>query len=133
MVLFAAFPHRLEYPAHLLAGMGVAGAGASGLWSVRWARRRPGLRATVVGGVVLVAALVADLTVTGPFDVLDVANTAMGGLLGVAAVVPAVDGSRAATRPRVWLGICGLVVMAAGLLLRYVVQDSLKNEWWFGS
>jgi hypothetical protein len=134
LVLFAAFPHRLEYPAHVLAGFGLAGVGTV----VVRRRRGPGsdgsvLRlgeAAIVVAFAAIVGILADLTLTGPFDVLDVANTLMGSLLGVAAVAAAVP-DRVAARPRP-LAIAGVVLIAAGLVLRYPVQDTVKHWWWFG-
>lgn len=134
LVLFAAFPHRLEYPAHVLAGFGLAGIGTVVV------RRRRGdgevgavLRsseAAVVLGFVAVAGIVSDLTLTGPFDVLDVANTVMGGLLGIAAIAGAApDRADASGRP---LAVAGVLLVVVGLLLRYPVQETVKHWWWFG-
>ena len=144
LVLFAVFPHRLEYPAHVLAGMGLGGLGAAGLWSTRWPRvgrppsqadldRRTTFRTAVIAVTVLAAGVVSDLTLTGPFDVLDVANTTMGGLLGVAAVVPVLAGSRSARGARTGLAVTGVVLVLVGLTMRYPVQETVKHWWWFGS
>lgn len=107
LVMVAAFPHRLEYVAHVLAGFGLAAlglalaeSGAPGRVGDRFARfdrvggrvpelLAPGGRAGVAMGLVVAGALVWELTLGGPLDVLDAANTVMGGLLGVAAVLGA--------------------------------------------
>lgn len=144
VVLFAVFPHRLEYPAHVLAGMGLGVLGAAGLWSTRWPRvgrppsqadldRRTATRTAVIAVMVLAAGMVSDLTLTGPFDVLDVANTTMGGLLGIAAVVPALTVSRATQAARTGLAVTGVVLVLVGLAVRYPVQETVKHWWWFGS
>lgn len=144
LVLFAVFPHRLEYPAHVLAGMGLGGLSAAGIWSTRWPRvgrppsqadldRRAAIRIAVIALTVLAAGVVSDLSVTGPFDVLDVANTTMGGLLGVAAVVPVLAGSRSARGARTGLAVTGVVLVLVGLAVRYPVQETVKHWWWFGS
>ena len=107
LVMVAAFPHRLEYVAHVLAGFGLAAlglalaeSGAPGRVGDRFARfdrvggrvpelLAPGGRAGVAMGLVVAGALVWELTLGGPLDVLDAANTVMGGLLGVAAILGA--------------------------------------------
>jgi hypothetical protein len=126
LVLFAAFPHRLEYAAHLLAGMGLAGAWAALLRS----RLASPVAPFVLAAAVAVAGVAADLTLTGPLNVLDVANTAMGGLLGAAAVsAPPAEGADSLDRPLV---VAGVLLVAAGFLLRYPVQDVAEQWWWFG-
>jgi len=104
LVMVAAFPHRLEYVAHVLAGFGLAALGlalaesaAPGWVGDRFVRAggrvpkslAPGGRAGVAMGLVVAGALVWELTLGGPLDVLDAANTIMGGLLGTAAILGA--------------------------------------------
>lgn len=134
LVLFAAFPHRLEYPAHVLAGFGVA---AIATVAVRrlWCDHTSGSvvrswEAAAVLGVVAVAGVVSDLTVTGPFDVLDVANTVMGGLLSMAVVAGAA--SDHADTPAWPLVVAGVVLVVVGFLVRYPAQDTMEHVWWFG-
>lgn len=100
-VAVACFPYRLDYAAHLLGGLGLAGLGWAGTgeggvvgpWD-------PARRVWVVGVVVVVAAVVSEYTVSGPPDLLDVANTVMGALVGLAALVGAtLDEARAQSTP----------------------------------
>jgi hypothetical protein len=77
---------------------------------------------------VVVVALVVELVQGPAIDVLDVANTLLGGVLGAAAVA----GSPRAARP--WmLAALGLGLVLAGVLLRYPVQATVKHWWWVGS
>lgn len=124
---FVCFPRRLEYPAHLLGGMGVAGVGFALL---PWAARR--LLAVEVRGLgalllVAVATLVTELTVTGPADLMDGVTTILGGTLGVAAVTgaPRLGGSRR-------LAVSGAALVMVGLVIRYPLQGMAKHWWWFG-
>ena len=178
LVMVAAFPHRLEYVAHVLAGFGLAAlglalaeSGAPGRVGDRFARfdrvggrvpelLAPGGRAGVAMGLVVAGALVWELTLGGPLDVLDAANTVMGGLLGVAAILGAcadlavapragADGDSGVTGdpPAVGdrepgrepgqvdsrgLALAGVALVVVGLVLRYPVQHELKTLWWFG-
>jgi len=170
LVMVAAFPHRLEYVAHVLAGFGLAALGLALAESGAPSRvgdrlggvggrvstpLAPGGRAGVAMGLVVVGALVWELTLGGPLDVLDAANTAMGGLLGVAAILGAgadptfsdaisdvagehadvvdVEPARVAGQPdSLGLALAGVVLVVAGLVLRYPVQHELKTLWWFG-
>ena len=175
LVVVAAFPHRLEYVAHVLAGFGLAALGlalaeseAPGRVGDRLARvggrvpdpLAPGGRAGVAMGLVVAGALVWELTLGGPLDVLDAANTVMGGLLGVAAILGAcadlavapragADGDSGVTGdpPAVGdrepgrepgqvdsrgLALAGVALVVVGLVLRYPVQHELKTLWWFG-
>ncbi len=140
LVMVACFPHRLEYPAHVLAGLGLAGLGVAltaraeagaGAASRALARRA----VAVVAGVALLAVL-AEVSFAGPPEVLDVANTVMGALLGVATVLTptrpagAEPGGRAGVA---WLAVVGIVLVVAGMAVRYPVQQTVKHWWWFGS
>ncbi len=104
LVVVAVFPHRLEYVAHVLAGFGLAALGLAFAESGApgWVGERvprvggrvpaslsPGGRAGVAMGLVVAGAWVWELTLGGPLDALDAANTTMGGLLAVAAIVGA--------------------------------------------
>lgn len=143
LILFATFPHRLEYPAHMLGGIGLAGIGIAVLLVVPGssalgpaAAENPPLGALWVALLVasiLMLAVLSDLTLTGPFDLLDVANTTMGGLLGIAAMLTIVG--RASKEPAAkpaQLALTGIALGGVGLLLRYPVQDTVKHWWWFG-
>lgn len=147
LVLFACFPHRLDYAAHVVAGIGVAGL----LAVLGDLRGRPGSDAVAparlvvrcVGGVA-VAAVLAEFTVTGPPDLLDMVNTVMGGLLGTAAVLVASPevgrGGQATPGERgtglgegAWVGVVGAVAVLVAIVVRYPVQKVVKHWWWFGS
>lgn len=161
LVLFASFPHRLEYLAHVLAGLGLAGLGAALTAPGLSVGRRssgypvpgasgagPGVGAAdrlggrriggIVAGVVVLAVL-AEVSFAGPPEVLDVANTVMGTLLGLAAVAgspPATPSERADRKDRatsVWVAGVGIALVVTGLLVRYPVQQTVKHWWWFGS
>lgn len=144
LVAFAVFPHRLEYSAHLVAGMGLAAAGVA---LIGWRNARSAVpeeadaSATAVVGArmfvavvaaVVVAGTLADVFVTGPFEILDVANTTMGGLLGVAVLASASGDHHLAGRRGVPLAVVGAVLVVVGLLLRYPIQSTVKHWWWFG-
>jgi len=175
VVMVAAFPHRLEYVAHVLAGFGLgalglalAESGVPGRVGDRFARvggrvpkpLAPAGRAGAPMGLVVAGVLVWELTLGGPLDVLDAANTVMGGLLGVAAILGAcadlavapragADGDSGVTGdpPAVGdrepgrepgqvdsrgLALAGVALVVVGLVLRYPVQHELKTLWWFG-
>ena len=125
LIYVAAFPHRLEYPAHMVAGCGLAGMAMAGTYRLV---RRPELQATIVLLSVLAAAFVAEVTFAGPpIDLLDMANTVLGGALGVAAVAGWQRSS-----PPAKLFATGLALAVLGLLIRYPIQSGVKNIWWFG-
>jgi hypothetical protein len=158
LAVFASFPHRLEYLAHVLAGLGLAGLGAAltdpGL---PVGRRASGGRVRVasgaglgagaadrlggrrVGGIVagvVVLAVLAELSFAGPPEVLDVANTMTGTLLGLAAVAgspPAAPSDRVDRANPAWVAGVGIALVVLGLVVRYPVQQTVKHWWWFGS
>lgn len=148
------FYYRLDYSAHLLVGFGLAGI----LWAftaqTAWQMQA---RCTLVIGAVLAIGVVGELTVFGPeFDLVDVANAAIGSTVAVAAlsgsedrVMESVDiesegvESRGAEpghgdridsdyqkMPHRELILAGVVMVACGWLLRYPVAD-LTTEWWW--
>lgn len=126
VVYVACFPHRLEYPAHVLAGMGLAGLALVAMDRTSWSAEA---RAALTLVAVAVAAVVSEKTVTGPsVDVLDVGNTLVGAVIGIAAVLAA---ARVGRRPVVAGVAAGLVFL--GLVVRYVVQTALADWWWFGA
>lgn len=139
LVLFAAFPHRLEYPAHVVAGAGLAAVLGAVMVRAGWSwtgsgpdgvARLDGRAVALVSLIVVVGAIVSDLTLTGPFNVLDVANSTLGGLLGVAAVAGVARGEPVG--PVRALVVVGSVLVVVGLLLRYPIQEVSKHWWWFG-
>ena len=64
---------------------------------------------------------------------LDVANTTMGALLGIATLLPAITAGSWPARDRTRLLIIGLALCIAGLIIRYPVQGVVKHWWWFGT
>lgn len=137
LLLYAAcFPHRLEYAAHLLAGMGLAALGVAATRSVPVGQV---LRSIIVLGGVLIAAVAAELTFSGPgVETLDVANTVMGGAMGLVAVLGSSDGesrpTTATSGEAAWgVATAGTVLVVVGMVLRYVVQPTAKHWWWFGT
>lgn len=126
LVLFASFPHRLAYAAHAVAGCGLAGMGVA---VTTHRHRKPGGQAFLVILGVFIAAVLAELTFAGPkVDPLDVANTTMGGALGVAAVV-----GWKHTSSQWRLGATGLALAIMGLLIRYPINGVVKHWRWFGT
>ena len=105
------FLYRHDWPAHLVAGGGVV------LGVAALVPRRLGAWAGPIGvGVVLVLGIITELTVFGPFDVVDVAVTLVGALLAAAAadeVAAAVPLHRRSALQ--W----GLLVVGAALAYRF--------------
>jgi hypothetical protein len=136
-----AFPLRLDYSAHLLAGAGVA---VAFMMVVDWRHlggppRHEAEPATPMGPlalgastltVVLLAAVVSELTVTGP-DVspLDIVNTLVGGVIGLATFAPS-RRTNPSTGPRSTLLIAAACLILMGLAVRYQVQPVVKQWWW---
>ena len=136
-----AFPLRLDYSAHLLAGAGTA---VSFLMLVDWRRSRgsPRHRADPLASmgpvalgastlaIVLLAAVVSELTLTGPdISPLDVVNTLVGGVIGLATLAPA-RATTPSTSPRMTLLIAAACLILMGLAVRYQVQPVVKHWWW---
>jgi len=71
----------------------------------------------VLIGVVLGVGWVAEMTVTGPFDIVDLAFT-MGGAFVAVAALP--DWIRASRRERFRLDVATVVLAATALALRYL-------------
>jgi hypothetical protein len=80
--------------------------------------------------IVLLAALVAELTVTGPdISPLDVVNTLVGGVIGLAALATA-RATTPSTGPRSTLLVAAACLILMGLAVRYQVQPVVKQWWW---
>lgn len=125
LVLLACFPHRLEYPAHVLAGLGVSGFLGALLATSPLARDS---RVLIGLGALSMVALTAELGVDGfPLDLLDVANTMAGGVLGAAAV----HGAGRFDRNR--LLVVSAILIGAGFIVRYPGQAAVENWWLIGS
>lgn len=122
IVLYASFPHRFEFAAHVVAGAGLAAIALVGVGSAM---------ASII--VVLTVALVAETTFSGPMEVHDVASTVLGGALGVAAVLPVFDPAGAPRADRRRLVAFGLALIVAGVVLRYPMQGFAAKAWWYGS
>lgn len=124
VALFVAFPHRVDWASHTLAG------GAVVLVCVALTGPRLGRRSSTAGAaLVLLLAAGLDLTVTGPFDPADVAWTLAGALLvtGSRDLVPAgadldtataVDVRSDRRRAIAW----GLGLLAVALVNRYGIR-----------
>ncbi len=52
------------------------------------------------------------------------------GLLAAANPAGAEPGGRAGVA---WLAVVGIVLVVAGMAVRYPVQQTVKHWWWFGS
>ena len=136
MIIIAVFPYRLEYAAHVIAGIGLAGIVVG--WTTGGDRDRNGMSIdwrvalSVVGGVA-VAGVASDLTVTGPLDVLDVTNTVMGGLMGLVILQSGWEVLPTERPGRVRLAVSGALIVSIGFSLRYPLQHLLKSVWWYGT